>query len=176
MKISMIAAVAANGTIGNKGQLTWRNPLDMRRFVNKTRGKIVVMGRKTHESIGVVLPGRINCILTRDKFYGSPTPGYDPVHIFHTVKDLLEWAKCNHPNTELVVIGGEEIYRQFLPLADTLYITNINTPLLGDTYFPCYNPMEWQLVFTEQHRGSSDHPYDFEFATLARGNKSCVTI
>jgi dihydrofolate reductase len=121
--ISMIAAMDKNHTIGNKGKLPWTLPEDMEHFKNITIGKTVVMGRKTFDSIGKPLEGRKNIILTRNKDFKA-----DCI-ILHSIEEVLEYK-------DFIVIGGEEVYKQFLPLASKLYITLIPGELKGDRHFP----------------------------------------
>jgi dihydrofolate reductase len=137
MPISLVAAVARNGTIGLKGLLPWRLPADLARFKHLTLGHPVLMGRRTHESIGRPLPGRRNIVLTRDPAFAAP--GCEVVHSVEVVAALAGEA-------ELFIIGGASLYSAFLPLADRLYLTHIDADIPGDTFFPAVDPGQWRLV------------------------------
>lgn len=163
MKISIIAAVASNGVIGGNNQLLWRFPKDMQRFVAITKkAGVVIMGRKTHESIGKLLPNRINIVITRDKNY-KPKPGVLVYSDIDTVIDL-----CRYFDREAIVIGGEQIYRRFLPYANKLYITNISSPFIGDAYFPDVNTLEWVHVSETLHPADAKHQFPFSFDIYVR--------
>jgi dihydrofolate reductase len=147
---SIVAAIARGGVIGAEGRMPWHIPEDLKYFKRLTTGGTVVMGRKTFDSIGKPLPGRTNVVITRRKdFHPEGTE----------IANSLEEALRNHPGA--FVIGGAEIYRQALPLADRLYITHIREDYRGDTFFPEWNPGDWALV------GSEDHG-TFEFAVYDR--------
>lgn len=166
MSVSIIAAVAANGVIGRNNKMIWRYPKDMQRFVEITKNAgIVIMGRKTHESIGKALPGRINIIISRDKSY-RPVLG---CLLFRSVEEALNLL--NYYNKEIVVIGGEQTYKAFLPHANKLYITNINAPYQGDTYFPDVNTLEWVHVSEERHSQDKSHQFSFSFDTYVRAKQ-----
>src|SRR6056297_88718 len=115
--ISIIAAIAKNGTIGKENKLPWDIKKDMKRFKEKTLGKPVVMGRKTYESIGKALPKRENIVLTRQKDFNP-----SGVKTFNSIKKVLEFVK-GYP--EAMIIGGASIYKQFLPYTDKMYLTII---------------------------------------------------
>lgn len=159
MNISMIAAVAANGVIGNNNHLPWHCPEDMRRFVQITKDHVVVMGRKTHESIGKLLPNRINFVLSQDRDYKSPFGAT----VYPDVESVLDFAR--YYQNEIVVIGGEQIYQAFLPYARKLYITNINAPFAGDAYFPSVHELDW--VHVESQPGKHDF-FEFSFDVYMR--------
>jgi dihydrofolate reductase len=130
MKIVIIAAIAANGTIGHAGKIPWHLSEDLKRFKRLTLGHPVIMGRKTYESLGKPLPGRRNIVLTRQ-------PGTDH---FASLEDAL--ISCG--DETVFVIGGAEVYRQALPLADTLLLTHVHQPVEGDTKFPDYDRSQWR--------------------------------
>lgn len=126
--ISLIVAMGNNRVIGKNNQLLWNIPEDMEHFKKTTTGKTVIMGRKTYESIGKPLPKRKNVVLTRDKNFVAPG-----CIVIHT---LLEALKISETSQETFVIGGEEIYKLFLPFAYKLYITKVDVTLDGDAFFP----------------------------------------
>ncbi|WP_127142897.1 dihydrofolate reductase [Pelagibacterium montanilacus] len=141
--IAMIAAVAADGTIGNGGELPWRLPTDFAFYKATTMGKPLVMGRKTFESIGRPLPGRTNIVVTRQ-------PDFRPegVEVFASLDDALAHAKmiATRDGVEEVMInGGGEIYALAMPLADRLYITHVEARPGGDTRFPGIDPDQWRI-------------------------------
>jgi len=154
--ISMIFAMDQNQLIGSNNGLPWQLPADMRYFKQVTGGHIVIMGRKTFESIGKPLPNRINWILTRD-------PAFQPegVRTFAAVEKVLAALPTDE---EVFVIGGSEIYARFLPVADKLYITRIQHAFAGDAYFPQIDWSQWELL--KQEEGTVDeqnlYPHTFE--------------
>ncbi|HAW92581.1 MULTISPECIES: type 3 dihydrofolate reductase [unclassified Arsukibacterium] len=161
MKIAMIAAMANNRVIGKDNQMPWHLPADLQHFKAVTLGKPVIMGRKTFESIGRPLPGRRNLVVSRT--IPDDTKG---VEWFSSVEQALAAASDNN---EVMVIGGGEIYRQCLPLADTLYLTEIELMVDGDAYFPDYQrAADWQLVAEQQHQADGVNPYSYRFITLQR--------
>lgn len=149
--ISIIAAVAKNNVIGKNNTLPWYIPEDLKRFKKLTTNKVVLMGRKTFESViaklGVPLPNRKNVVITTNLNYAAP----DGVLVFNDIKKALE--KFN--NEDVFIIGGGEIYRQTIHLADTLYITHIDKKIDGDVFFPKINHNVWRKISDEKHRGFS---------------------
>lgn len=153
--VSVIVAIARNGVIGDRNRLIWHISEDLRRFKAITTGHPVAMGRKTYESLGRPLPGRTNVVITRQRDYRAEGC---------TVVDSLEKAiDLFSPDEEIFVIGGGEIYRQALPLANRFYLTVVCADYEGDTRFPQWDPLEWTLVSEERHeRGEKfDHPFVF---------------
>lgn len=137
MEIVIICAHDANRGIGRQNTLPWSVPADMARFVRETRGHPVIMGRKTQESIGRPLPGRLNIALSRDPHYAPP--GATPAQ---SLGEALEIARQSGA-AKAFVIGGSDIYRQALPLADALLITEIHAAFDCDAFFPDIDPAEW---------------------------------
>lgn len=161
MIISLIAAMDKNRVIGNKDNaLPWRLPADLKRFRNVTLGKPVIMGRKTFESIGKPLPERTNIVVTRNEKYEAP----GCIVVRSTEEALL--AAGDAP--EVVVIGGGEIYAQFLPYAKRLYFTYVDGVFAGNIYFPHWNQEEWREIFYEAHEPDEKNPYNYTFVTLER--------
>ena len=156
MIISLIAAMGRNRVIGKDNSLPWKLPEDMKRFKELTLGKPVIMGRKTFESIGKPLPNRKNIILTRYKNYKAKE-----CIVVHSVEEALKTIKGNE---EVMVIGGEQIFREFLQKADKMYLTFIDEYFEGDTYFPEYNKDEWKEVQREEHKDD----YKYAFVNLER--------
>jgi dihydrofolate reductase len=154
MTITLIAAVASNGVIGNNNELIWRLPADMKYFRQHTIGKPVLMGRKTFESLGKPLKDRTNVILSRT-LQEAP----EGCELVKTIPEAI--AKFGQD--ELMVIGGGDIYKQALEIADRLQLTEIDQAFDGDTYFPDFDRQEWKLVSREE--GAQDDknllPYAF---------------
>jgi len=138
MKISLIVAMGENRVIGVDNRMPWHLSADLKRFRAITLGKPILMGRRTHESIGKPLPGRANIVLTRDPTYRSE--GCIVVH--H--RDEAMRAAGDAP--ELMVIGGAGLYQEFLPVADRLYLTLVHQTFAGDTFFPEVDWEEWHEV------------------------------
>ena len=153
MIISLIAAMGSNNVIGHDNSIPWKLPNDMKRFKELTTGKPVIMGRKTFESIGRPLPNRINIIITRDKNYKAIG-----CIVVHSAADALKAAKGSQ---EAMVIGGAEIYRQFLPIANRMYLTFIDKNFEGDAYFPEFNKHEWKETSRESHADENGLRYSF---------------
>ena len=137
MKISLIVAMAENSVIGANNQMPWHLPADLKHFKHITLGKPILMGRKTHESIGKALPGRHNIVLSRDPSFNAK--GCTTVHSTETA---LKAAAID--SGELMVIGGAALYRDFLPDAQSLYMTLIHQQFEGDTYFPALEEQIWE--------------------------------
>ncbi len=157
MKLSIIVAVSDNGVIGRDNDLPWRLSGDLKRFKALTMGHHLLLGRKTFDSIGAVLPGRTMVVISR----GQPSlpPG---VHLAHSLEEAVELARSNGDD-EAFVAGGAEIYSQALPVADRLYLTRVHTDSEGDTLLPAWQENEWQEVFREDHPADDRnvHPYSF---------------
>ena len=160
MRVSLIAAVAANGVIGADGTLPWHLPDDFRWFRTLTLGKPVVMGRKTWESLAAALPGRHNIVLTRQAGYEAPGA---------TVVDSRIAAQAAAGDAhELMVIGGGEIFQIFLPHASRIYLTRVDAVIRGDAYFPALEPDIWELVSCTPRTADERHAYAFEFRVYER--------
>ncbi len=165
MKLSIIAAVANNGVIGNKNRLIWHMPADLKFFRNKTLGHTMLMGRKTFESIGKPLPGRKTVIITQQKDY--KVEGCDVVHSF---KDALKLVKNEK---EVFVVGGAEIYTQAIEhyYTKTIYITRIFASFDGDTFFPDIDEKHWEMIERNDHEPDKDNKYPFSFMIYKRRKK-----
>jgi dihydrofolate reductase len=146
MKVVLVAAVAKNGVIGNGGDIPWDIPQDMRHFREVTEGNTVVMGRKTFDSIGRPLPRRTNVVITR-----QPEWAREGVEVVTSLEDALALARgCEG---DAMVIGGGEVYRQALPLADAQILTEVDAEPEGDTYYPPFDREEWVEVKREPYDG-----------------------
>ena len=160
MLITIIAAMDRNRLIGDGNRLPWRLAADLRRFKALTMGKPVVMGRRTHESIGRALPGRRNIVLSRDPGYRAPG-----TEVAASLEQALQM--CADAD-ELMVIGGAELYRQALPLAGRMHLTLLDASFGGDTWFPDYDPSEWRETLREAHEPGPDAPCRYSFVDLER--------
>ena len=162
MKISMIAAVAENRVIGKDNDLVWRLPDDMKFFMQKTTGHHVIMGRKNFESLPPKyrpLPNRTNIVITRQEDYFI-----DGAHVVHNFDDALKIAK-DKGEEEVFIIGGGEIYKIGLAVADIMYLTEIKASFEGDAYFPEYDKTQWVEVERIHHPIDEKHKYEFDFVT-----------
>ncbi len=158
--ITIIAAISKNNCIGKDGRLPWRIPEDMARFKALTTGHVVVMGRKTWESIPEKfrpLPDRVNVVVTRQTEYAVP----QGVEIFSSLDDVFASYALRPTFYALFIIGGAEIYRQSIDRADVLEITQVDQNVDGDAFFPKIDPTMWKEVAREPHDG-------FSFVTYKR--------
>ncbi len=149
--INIIVAVAENNVIGCHNKLIWHISEDLKRFKSLTIGHPIIMGRKTYESIGRPLPGRLNVVITR-----SSDLVIEGVSVVGSLAEAIELTKDSEP----FIIGGGEIYAQSLPLADRLYITRVHQSPEGDTYFPELDPSEWRETLREEREGYTFIDYE----------------
>lgn len=159
--ISFIFAMDADGAIGKKNQLPWHLPEDLQFFKKVTMGHPIAMGRKTHESIGRLLPGRENIIITRNLEYDCTG-----ALVFHSVQDFVSY--CRAGKKEVFVIGGAEIFKEMFDFAERMYITRIHEVFDGDTFFPDFDISEWKLGSCEKGMKNAKNPYDYEFCIYDR--------
>ncbi len=158
--ISLIVAASTNNVIGVQGELPWRLSDDLKRFKALTIGKPIVMGRLTFESIGRALPGRQNIVITRQK--NTIAEGCDVVDSPAAALSVAKNA------SEIMVIGGGQIYDLFFPKASRLYVTRVHTAVEGDAFFPAIDSSEWALTANEAHLASEKNEYDFTFEVYER--------
>jgi dihydrofolate reductase len=161
MTISMIAAMGQNRVIGRDGNLPWHLPDDFKFFKRKTQGCPVIMGRKTFDSMGKPLPGRRNIVITRNP--DLKIPGAEVVHSLENALQLVEPSEG-----ETFIIGGSEIYRQGLEVADRIYLTLVHEAFEGDTFFPEFDESAWAVVHREDHEADDRNPHPFTFVTYER--------
>lgn len=161
--VNMILARARNGIIGNKGTIPWNLPEDMAFFRRVTWGGVVIMGRKTFESIGKPLPHRTNFVVTRQQNYPVP----QGVMCFESLEDAIRVAE---PIAEVFIIGGAQIYQQALPLAKVIYLTEIDGDFEGDATFPnVFDPLEYSKLILREIPATKDSPaYRFVRYTALR--------
>jgi len=157
-EVFLVAAVAANGTIGRDGQMPWHLPTDLRRFKSLTMGLPMVMGRKTFDSLPGVLPGRRHIVVTRDRDWQA-----EGAEVAHGIEAAIALANSAH----IAVIGGAEIYALALPFATRVELTEVHADYEGDTVMP---PLDegWSEASREEHAAEAGRP-GFAFVTLRRG-------
>ena len=160
MTISLVVAASSNNVIGRDGGLPWHLPDDLRQFKRLTTGKPVIMGRTTFESIGKPLPDRHNIVMTRDPDFAAD--GCDIVSSISEALDLVDESE------EAMIIGGGQVYLDFLPLADRIYLTRVQADVEGDTHFPDIDEAEWRLVSSEHHAADDEHRYAFDVMVFER--------
>ena len=159
MKLSLIVAVSRNGVIGLNNQLPWHLPEDLKYFKSVTMGKPIVMGRKTYDSIGRPLPGRANIVIPRDLAWSAPG-----VEVAQSLDAALALGKaaCEAAGAEeIMVIGGEQIYRMCIENADRLYLTQVDAEVEGDAFFPDIDLDAWHQVDMKLPETTDTHPYKF---------------
>ncbi len=155
MRVSLITAMSLNRVIGLNGKMPWHLPADLKRFQSLTMGKPIIMGRKTFESIGKPLPGRTNIVVTR-----SDTFNPEGCQMAHSLCEAI--AKSGNA-PDIMVIGGEYLYRQMIPYTDRMYFTIIHTETQGDVYFPEVNMSEWKEVERVERPADDKSIFDLSF-------------
>lgn len=162
-RIAVIAALDRNSAIGKDNRLPWHLPDDLKRFKSLTLGKPILMGRKTAESLGRALPGRENLVLTR-----SGRVPFDGMHAVASFDEAIEHAVAA-AESELCVIGGEQIYALALPHADVLYLTHVDTEIDGaDVHFPTLDPIGWRCIRNEKRAPDARHAFAMHFVECVR--------
>ncbi|MBL4826604.1 MAG: dihydrofolate reductase [Spongiibacteraceae bacterium] len=164
--IAIIVAMARNRVIGCDNQLPWHLPNDLKFFKARTMGKPIVMGRKTFESIGRPLPGRSNIVVTRDDTFGA-----EGVSIAHSAHDALRLARQIADAdgvTEIMVIGGAQLYTAMLPEVDRLYLTQVHAEVPGDALFPVLDWKQWSQVSREDHLADGRNNFNYSFTVFDR--------
>lgn len=163
MTISFIAAASENNVIGNKGQLPWSLPDDLKFFKNTTWGFPIIMGRKTYDSFAKILKGRTNVVITRQADF---TPS-DAI-VTKTIDEAIHQASTLQTK-EIFIIGGGEIFTQALPLANRIYITRVHQSFEGDALFPDFSTdSSWEKVAEHYHEADAKHAVPFTFETWER--------
>ena len=159
-RVTLVVAVADNGVIGRDNALPWHLPEDLRRFKRITLGKPIVMGRKTFESIGKPLPGRLNIVMTRDADYRR-----EGVTVVHGVEGALRAAGAAE---EVMVIGGSDLFRLFLPSATRVHLTRVHAEVTGDVFWPALDEKEWVIAGREKFATDERHAYAMTFESWER--------
>lgn len=162
MLLSQVVAAAENNAIGKSNQLLWTLPNDMKFFKNTTWGMPVIMGRKTYESLGKPLTGRINIVITRQHDWQP-----EGIRVVHDIKEAMS-AAAESDAREAFIIGGGEIYKQTLPITNRVYLTRVHTSIEGDTYFPEMNKADWELLSQLDFTADAKHAYDYSFQVWQR--------
>ncbi|WP_239024156.1 type 3 dihydrofolate reductase [Paraglaciecola marina] len=169
IQVSMIAAMANDRVIGFNNTMPWHLPADLKHFKKVTLGKPIVMGRKTYESIGKALPGRLNIVVSSDPVFTLPD-----ATVVNSCEQAIEEAKGHSQaegvtNPEVMIIGGGTIYQHFLPLCHRLYLTHIDLEVAGDTYFPDYKAnYSWVEESTESFDSDDKNLYSYHFINLVK--------
>jgi len=160
MKLSLIVALSKHRVIGLDNRMPWHLSADLKRFKAITWGKPILMGRKTHESIGRPLPGRHNIVLTANPDYRA-----EGCSVAHSLAEAIDLAGDAE---ELMVIGGAALYEHFLPEASRLYLTLIERDFDGDTYFPAFSPADWREVDSQVVADDPSVDFTYRFVVLER--------
>lgn len=163
MKIAIIVAVAKNNVIGSNNTMPWHCPADLQYFKRTTMGAPVLMGRKTYQSLHVKpLPGRQNIVITRDQNFSV-----EGCEVVHSLEQGLACARAQTP-AKIFIIGGADIYRQVITLADELFITQVDLEVVGDRYFPEISAREWRLESSQEYLADEKSPYNLAFKKFIR--------
>ena len=160
MQLSIIVAMDRNRVIGNNDSLPWHISADLKNFKKITMGKPIVMGRKTHESIGRPLPGRENIIITRDKTYQA-----EGCTVLNSIDEIFEYCKGVE---EVMITGGSEIYKYTLEQATRLYLTEVHAEIEGDTFFPEFERSDWNEISREAFTADEKNEFDYSFVVLEK--------
>ncbi len=158
--ISIIVALSENNVVGNSGKLPWKLSADLNRLKSLTMGHHIIMGRKTWESLGRLLPGRIHVVITNQKNYLAEGA--------IVVNSLEEGIQKSAGDDDVFIFGGGEIFKNALSLTDKIFMTVVHAQVDGDAFFPSLNSDDWQEVERERHVADEKNEYDFSFVTLIR--------
>lgn len=161
--LTLIAATSTNNALGKDNQLVWHLPDDFKRFKALTSGHYIILGRKTFESFPKPLPNRTHVIITRNKNYEAP----EGCIVVSSLENAIEVCPKNE---EIFIIGGGEIYKQSIDIADKVELTRVHTIVEADTFFPEVDPDKWKVVFEEFHPKDEKHAFDFTFLTFIKAN------
>jgi dihydrofolate reductase len=163
-RMTLVVAADQAGGIGLDGDLPWRLPDDLKWFKRVTMGYPLVMGRKTHDSIGRSLPGRLNVVITRQNGYVP----YDGAEVVGSLDAALNRAAADNAR-EVMVIGGAEIFRSALPMADRVLLTRVHDTFQADTFLADFDPKTWRETWREDHSPDERNPHAYSFIELVRG-------
>jgi len=163
MILSFIAAIDENNAIGKGNQLPWHLPEDLKFFKRTTLGKPVLMGRKSYESLGKPLPGRLNIVISKQDLQLP-----EGVLLYNDLQTAIERLQ-QEPTDEGFIIGGGQIFTQAMGLADKMYLTRVHTVIEGaDAFFPEIDHTHWKMIHEQAHRADEKHKYDFTFQQYER--------
>ena len=162
-EITLIAAASENNALGKDNKLIWHLSEDLKRFKRLTQGHAIIMGRKTFESMPRALPNRTNIVLTNNKDYQVKD-----AWVAHSIDEAL---RLTDGDPQPFIIGGGEVYKLFLPIADKIELTRVHSSFEADAFFPEVASTQWDLVEEEQHHSSFDQPYDYSYLTYKKKTK-----
>jgi len=162
MRVSFIVAKAQNNVIGINNKLPWHLKDDLQNFKKITMGHHLLMGRKTFESIGKALPGRVSLVISND-----PRPVSENVYWFNSIFRAIKHAE-RAGETELFIIGGEKIYKYALSLVDRIYLSDVDGDIKGDTYFPQLSLKNWKTISETKFEKNAENDHSFTFRVLDR--------
>lgn len=166
MRLSLICAMASNRVIGRDNSLPWHLPEDLKYFKRTTMGSCIIMGRKTWESIGRLLPGRTHIVVTANPKYSA-----DGIHVVHSLEEAIQRAFQHSEREgaeEAFVIGGATLYEAALPVADRFHLTRVHAEVEGDTYLADFNEGEWCEISRQDFKRDDKNPYDYSIHVLDR--------
>ena len=169
MSVALIAARSENDVIGHGGKIPWHLPTDLKRFKALTTGHVIIMGRKTFESIGRPLPDRLTVVISRDTGYTRPG-----ITVVHSPEAALEYAEQGlltpgqRDGGDILVVGGAEIYRLALPFTERMYLTRVHAVVRGSVLFPEFSMKEWTLTESERHPADAKNEHDYTFEVWDR--------
>ena len=160
--LAMIVAASENDAIGKGGDLPWRLSADLKQFKKLTMGHHMIMGRKTFESIGVLLPGRHTVIVTRQADFQ-----FEGATVVHSIDAAVEHAR-DQGDEQPFVVGGAEIYRQAMPLVTEMFLTRVHATIDGDTWLPTIDWSNWDLAGSQRHSADDRNQFDYSFERWLR--------
>lgn len=167
MRKALIVAMSRNRVIGRNNKLPWYLPGDLRYFKQATMGKPIIMGRKTWDSIGRPLPGRMNVVISRNEEWEAPTGTVAAKSLPEALVKAEAQAELEGGD-EVMIIGGGQIYAEALPMVDRMYITQVHAEVDGDAFFPEVDWDEWEEIGREDFSASDNNPYDYSFVAYQR--------
>src|SRR5690554_8007694 len=171
MRKALIVAMSKNRVIGRNNHLPWHLPGDLKYFKQATMGRPIIMGRKTWDSIGRPLPGRMNVVISRNPEWSAPVGTVGATSLKEALKKAEAQAELED-REEVMIIGGGQIYVEALPVVDRMYITKVHAEVSGDAFFPEVNWNEWEEIGREDFSASDNNPYDYSFIVYQRLNQS----
>ena len=158
--LSIIVAVSENNVVGKENKLPWKLSADLKRLKSLTMGHHIIMGRKTWESLGKALPGRINVVITTDKNFKA-----EGGVVVHSLNEALAISSADD---EIFIFGGGKIFKEAMPLVNKIYITRVHSIIDGDTFFPVLDKSDWKEISREDFKADEKNQYNYSFLTLVR--------